>query len=290
MGSIWLPNAKDIAVATGFPVVEMSGWQTRSNSHGGFDQLQGITVHHTASGKSSDGAGDASYIATGSDSAPISNYYISRNGTIYVIAAGSCNHGGKGGPYSTPLGTIPQDKVNFRAISIEIGNTGTGEVWPNDQINSSAQLCAKLMNAFGWTNANVVFAHKEWCGPGTSTPGRKIDPFGPWASGKDWGLQQGTIDVFRNVVEDCITDALLPDDEDDDMARAFVRHGAPGSPNWNAFICFSGGKFWIPTMDALARVQSDFGYEPLAVDKTYMEATGPVIGPNPTNNSWGVVE
>jgi hypothetical protein len=284
--SIFISNLADLARWTGYPVVEQGGWATRSNSHGGFDALKGITVHHTASGKSSDGAGDASYITSGSDSAPISNVYISRNGTIYVCAAGSCNHGGKGGPYNTPLGTIAQDKVNFNTVSIEIGNPGTGaEAYPEAQIDSTAKFCAEVMKNFGWTDPLVVFAHKEWCGPGTSTPGRKIDPFGPWESGQDWAGYQDRIDTFRTRVGSLLVSAPMPTPGDDSV-RVLVKNG--DANNWgNAFIVFDGGKFWLPTNAALEEATKDFGYAPIDVNNTYMEKTGPVVGENPTGDLWG---
>jgi len=280
-GTIYVTKAAEIARRTGFPVVEQADWPTRSNSNKGFNSLKGITVHHTASGKGSDGVSDASYITFGSNTAPISNFYISRDGTIYVCAAGSCNHGGRGGPYLTPVGTIVQDRVNFEAISIEIANPGTGtEKYPTKQIESSAKLCAELMKEYKWTDANVVFAHKEWCGPGTTTPGRKIDPFGVWEDNNDWGAYQGRIDRFRSKVASYLTTYVpLPEDG----MRNFVLHGN------NAWVVFNGGKYWIPTNEAWSQCVKDFGYDPIPVDRVYMEKTGPVVGENPTNDIWGRV-
>ena len=284
MGTIFVTNLADLARATGYPVVEQVGWKTRANRSGGFSSLKGVIVHHTASGPGSDGKGDAAYITLNSSTAPISNLYISRNGTIYVCAAGSCNHGGKGGPLTTPLGTIAAGRVNFEAVSIEIANLGTGaERYPEAQIDASAKICAELMKNYGWTNKDVVFAHKEWCGPGTTTPGRKIDPFGDWANGLDWGSQQGRIDAFRSRVDSLLIKAPTPDGEG---LRVLIKNG--DANNWgNAFIVFDGGKFWLPTNEAVDESTKDFGYPPIDVNNTYMEKTGPVVGENPTFDKWG---
>lgn len=283
---VYRTDLADIARRVTPNVTEMNSWKTRSNSHGGFDTIRGITVHHTASSKKSDGQSDANYITLNADNAPISNFYIDRTGRIWVCAAGSCNHGGKGGPYTTSLGTIPQDKVNFQAISIEIANEGTGESYPRVQIENTARLCAEILKQSQRFYLDAIFAHKEWCGPGTSTPGRKIDPFGPWQGGGDWGPQQGRIDTFRSYVSHYLATPSLPDDEDDEMSRSLVRHGDIDTDRWNAYIVFSGGKFWLPTNEAIAKATEDFGYAPIPVDDVFMDTTGPVVGENP-GDAWG---
>jgi hypothetical protein len=88
-----------------------------------------------------------------------------------------------------------------------MGNDGIGEVWPWRQIMASLTVDALLAKAFGWS-VDRFFGHKEYCGPGTSTPGRKIDPFGPWenhpegfwANGSSWNGQQSNINGYRELI------------------------------------------------------------------------------------------
>jgi hypothetical protein len=81
---------------------------------------------------------------------------------------------------------------------------------------------AALCRRFGW-DTGAITAHKEWCGPGTICPGRKVDPFGPIEDGANWGPIQGRIDDFRGRVfkrligATTLTTENPPTEENDDM-------------------------------------------------------------------------
>ena len=100
------------AKATGFPVVEMSGWRGRCRCHSGsheravgytgrrFGPWHGITIHQTA-GPRLTGQRAVEYVrniligGNGHVPGPLSQYGIGGDGTIYMIAAGRSNHIGR---------------------------------------------------------------------------------------------------------------------------------------------------------------------------------------------------
>ena len=178
MGSIWLSDLP--AKLSGVPNVSFySGWQTRSRSSGGYDALLGIAVHHTASQTST--ANDCYYQWVTCSDGPVGAIYIGRAGEIVVGASGATNCVGKGGPWNLSRGTVPLDKGNQNTISIEAGNNGVGEPWPEAQQNAYIALVRALCSGYGFASSDVI-SHYEWCLP--SCPGRKIDPAGPsrWGS------------------------------------------------------------------------------------------------------------
>lgn len=179
-GPIWLTAMADILRRVGLNVIEYDGWQTRARSSGGYnDWPLCVMWHHTASNPSSDGRNDAQYIATGSPDSPLSNLYIQRDGTVWVIAAGATNTNGKGGPLSFSRGTVPQDGMNARALGVEMANNGVGEGWPQAQVDAMF-LVNDVLNLWFGNQPEDLAPHSLWA------PGRKIDPAtanavqGPW--------------------------------------------------------------------------------------------------------------
>jgi hypothetical protein len=95
--------------AAGIPFVEVGyqpadptgapDWRSRGRpaSTGPFNPT-GVLCHHTASPAGTSDHTDISVILAGNGDAPgpISQIYIGRTGTVYLIAAGRANHGGKG--------------------------------------------------------------------------------------------------------------------------------------------------------------------------------------------------
>lgn len=192
-------------------VVPVHGHETRSRASGGFDSLNGVLKHHTASGPSWDWERDIQYLAFTNQYAPspISNLYTGREGKVAIIADGASNHGGLGGAYK-PGGPIyvEVNRANQTLIGNEMGNNGIGEQWPWKQIMASITTDALICLAERWGSGRV-FAHKEYCGPGTTQAGRKIDPFGPWENhpqrfwpdGSSWGPGQGDISAYRTLID-----------------------------------------------------------------------------------------
>jgi hypothetical protein len=192
-GAIWLTDMADILRLVGLNVIELDGWQTRARSSGGFaDWPLCVMWHHTASGISSDGWPDASYIANGDENSPISNLYIDRSGTVFVIAAGATNTNGKGKAITFSRGTVPADGMNTRALGIECGNNGVGENWPEAQINALFRTSIVMSLWFG-NRVDDISSHNFYA------PDRKIDPAtdnvsGEWIplivnSSRSWDVQ-----------------------------------------------------------------------------------------------------
>jgi hypothetical protein len=152
----------DAARATGYPVVEVAGWQTRGSSS--FDP-RGVVCHHTAGAATGD-MPSLNLIVNGRSDlpGPLSQFGLGRSGTIYVVAAGRANHAGAGG-WKGLVG-------NSSVFGIEAEHTGArGVPWPTAQLDAYERLIAQLCKRGGF-DPSMVCAHREWA------PSRKIDPTG----------------------------------------------------------------------------------------------------------------
>lgn len=81
---------------------------------------------------------------------PLSQFWLKRDGTIYVIAAGRCWHNA---PSTSAYHT------NSNSIGIEAENNGR-EPWPDIQLRAFKALCAELCKEYKLT-ASRVKGHKE---------------------------------------------------------------------------------------------------------------------------------
>lgn len=126
-----------------------------------------IIVHHDASSKSSGNNGALSVIINGRAGipGPLSQFQLSRDGTVHLITVGRANHAGTGGGYG-----IPKNQGNTYAWGIEAANNGINEAWSKEQLEAYYILCAALLDYMGTSDVNRVIAHKEYAG------GRKSDP------------------------------------------------------------------------------------------------------------------
>lgn len=139
---------------------EVSGWESRG--HGAMQSIESIMCHHTAGPKTGDRP-SLNVVAYGRAglSGPLSQLFLSRDGTVYLVAAGISYHAGK---VSNGIYT------NSHSIGIEAEATGVSS-WPDDQVEAYAKLCKALIKEFGLSTSRVV-GHKEAASP----KGRKIDP------------------------------------------------------------------------------------------------------------------
>lgn len=214
MGARYLLDLADVCRRTGHPVIEVDGWENNARGSGGYDSgyPNHIIVHHTASNASSDGWQDVNYMAYGHPDSPVGNLYLSRDGTVYVMAAGAANTNGTG---QDPCGLVPDDSMNSRSLAIEAANNGVGEPWPAVQQDCYRKLCKVLMEAY-FINIGQLHAHFEWA------PSRKIDPAGQ----SDYATGSGMwdMDKFRADVLNGTTPPPAPDPEEDDMG-ALIKIG-----------------------------------------------------------------
>lgn len=165
----YLVEMAEVLRDAGLDVVEVDGWETRARGSGGYDGSAPWAVlwHHTASQTSAEN--DVGYICYGCPDAPVSNLYLARDGIVWVCAAGATNTNGTGGPFSVSRGTVPQDRMNEYAVSIEAANNGVGEPWPAVQIDAYFATSLALTDWLGLEPTDIS-THYSW------TPGRKIDP------------------------------------------------------------------------------------------------------------------
>jgi hypothetical protein len=186
MGARFLTDLAEVCRLTGYPVIEVEGWQTRARGSGGYDQGRPnhVMAHHSASPPSSDGRQDMEYCTYYADNAPLCNLYLSRVPEIWVCAAGATNTNGSG---IDPCGILPPDTMNASAIGIEAANTGVGEPWGSAQQDCYVQLVSELCIGYGIGTAQI-HAHFEYA------PSRKIDPAGE--SRYATGAAMWDMDVF----------------------------------------------------------------------------------------------
>lgn len=180
--SIYVPWLADAARLTGYPVVEVAGWQGRG--HGGFRVVEGVVLHHTA-----DGPGEYPSLRVVRDGradlvGPLCNYGLGRSGTIYVVAAGVAWHAGA----SRWVGFTD---LNDEFLGIEAESAGTRDDWTAEQHDAYPRLVAAALY-YMRRGADRAAGHKEVCLPA----GRKIDP-------AFWNLAQ-----HRDIVAAMLADPL----------------------------------------------------------------------------------
>jgi N-acetyl-anhydromuramyl-L-alanine amidase AmpD len=163
-----LTNLASIARAAGLKVIEVDGWKTRQTPDG-YKQIAVDTIvcHHTANGGAPGNAPSLDVVTHGRAGlpGPLSHFVLAKDGTVYVVAAGHCNHAGV---------SLKTTYENGYSIGIEAeadGEPGHPGDWPAVQITAYRRLCAALVDAFDLSVADVR-GHKETCSP----RGRKSDP------------------------------------------------------------------------------------------------------------------
>jgi len=267
------------------------GWETRARSSGGFaNPPLGITWHHTAS--STTPLNDLNYMIHNSDDAPIGNLLLDRDGVVWPIAAGAANTQGKGGPLSFSRGTVPLDSGNSQLFGMEVANGGTGEVWPQVQIDAYFAASNALNQLFGNLPTDIC-SHMEWA------PTRKIDPAtaaavqGPWVPGSVTSSGTWDGEDIRHECQRRSTPAIPPQPipvpipaGDIDMIR--VDYGIPGTDDWWARMLIGGvGLTWVQGhandgLDALVPAHIQVRDDQHMTD---LMATFKCVGPYPS--TWG---
>ena len=130
MGARYLTDLAEVCRLTGYPVIELDGWESRARGSGGYGtgKPDHVMCHHTASPPSADGWGDANYCTFADDDAPLANIVLSRVPELFICAAGATNTNGSGDcPHLAP------DTMNSSAVGVEACNDGLGEAWPEGQ-------------------------------------------------------------------------------------------------------------------------------------------------------------
>lgn len=156
----WLP---DVLLGAGLKVAEVDGWRDRGRSS--MSDVKGVICHFT-NGASRGNMPSLNVLIRGRTDlpGPLAQLGLGRDGTYYVVAAGRCNHAGRGAWQGIEAG-------NSHFIGIEAENTGKGEPWPDVQMNAYMHGVAAILRHVGAPEI-MCCGHKEWALP----QGRKDDP------------------------------------------------------------------------------------------------------------------
>ena len=149
----------------GMKVASVNGWENRGN--GDVSKTVGVICHHTAGPRNGNMPSLNTILKGRPDlSGPLAQLGLGRDGTYYVIAAGRCNHAGKGIWQGVTTG-------NSSFIGIEAENTGLSDdtPWPDVQMDAYRRGVAAILKHIGRT-ADFCAGHKEYALPA----GRKNDP------------------------------------------------------------------------------------------------------------------
>jgi peptidoglycan hydrolase-like protein with peptidoglycan-binding domain len=159
----WLPKVlKD----GGLKVALTDGWESRGQGDVGL--IVGVICHHTATPGTKANMPTLNTLIQGRSDlpGPLAQLGLGRDGTYYVVAAGRCNHAGKGSWKDVTTG-------NSSFIGIEAENTGLADdnPWPEVQMDAYHRGVAAILAHIGKT-ADFCAGHKEFALPA----GRKSDP------------------------------------------------------------------------------------------------------------------
>lgn len=241
MGGLWLHQLPDVIADAGLVVSTWQGWETRSRSSGGYDDVFAIGTHHDAGATGTPLDQRCRYAWESASDRPIGALWLHTDGQVVVGAAGATNTQGKGGPRQCSRGTIPLDQGNRYMLSIEASNNGVGEPWPTVMQDAYVALCHALMAEFDLSPGDVV-AHFEWTN-------RKIDPAGNSryaTGGASWNMDafRGDVWLYNPAPTPTPPDPQPTPMGDDDMIRA--DYGVPGTDDWWARMLIGGvGITWV---------------------------------------------
>lgn len=159
----------------GLKVAEVPGWQNRGRPEP-IGVIKGVMCHHTAGPKKGN-MPSLNVLTNGRLDlpGPLAQLALGRDGTYYIIAAGRCNHAGKGVWKGETNG-------NSSFIGIEAENTGgfknppgpqdpPFDPWPPEQLIAYHRGVAAILSHIG-ASEEMCCGHKEYALP----KGRKPDP------------------------------------------------------------------------------------------------------------------
>lgn len=156
-----LTDLADVLRAAGLNVAEAPGWKTRGKAWAA--KPKGFLAHHTAGGTNVPAT--VSLVNNGRSDlpGPLSQFVLTKDGTVHVCAAGRANHAGAGEWRGITSG-------NASMLGCEAMNRGDNvDPWTPEQMRAYALLAATCAKHYGF-GVEMVAGHKEYA------PRRKIDP------------------------------------------------------------------------------------------------------------------
>lgn len=164
----WLPR---VLLDAGLRVAEQPGWQNRGRGEMG--TVRGVICHHTA-GPPDGNMPSLRTVTNGRRDlpGPLAQLCLGRDGTYFVVAAGRCNHAGRGNWQGFTAGN-----ANF--IGIEAENTGrtsgpNADPWPEVQMDAYRRGVAAVLKKIR-ANAIMGCGHKEYALPQSRKPDPTFD-------------------------------------------------------------------------------------------------------------------
>ena len=176
----------------GLTVVEIDGWRNRAFAGQDMKAIRGVIWHHTATPRSNFVNADLPTLGTclngnSGTPGPLCQIMLGRSGTVYVLAAGVCNHAGFGAAAG-----IPVDTGNHYFIGIEMESSGIAPAdWTADQIRVAPYLGAALELEYLQgqpEEMRIQLGHKEYAANRIPNLSGKIDPYN-WPGDMD-GLRE----------------------------------------------------------------------------------------------------
>jgi len=203
----WLPK---VLFEAGLKVAEQPGWQNRGR--GDVGSIKGVMCHHTA-GAPSGNMPSLRIVTEGRPGlpGPLAQLCLGRDGTFFVVAAGRCNHAGRGNWQGFTAGN-----TNF--IGIEAENTGfvsgpKADPWPEVQMDAYRRGVAAILKKIR-ANPIMCCGHKEYALPQSRKPDPTFDM-------RDFRMQVAAI-VGGIAPQPSIVPAV------DGTGRPTLRRGATG--------------------------------------------------------------
>jgi len=245
---IWLP---EVLKNAGLKVAPVEGWENRGS--GDVGKIVGVLCHHTAGPRNGIMPTLKTLINGRSDlPGPLAQLGLGRDGTYFIIAAGKCNHAGKGSWQGVTTG-------NSSFIGIEAENTGLSNdfPWPEVQMDAYRRGVAAILKHLN-RGAEFCAGHKEYALP----KGRKSDP--------NFDMKEFRLSVDA-ILKGTAPDPILiqpvePSDEPGAPAgRPTLRRGATGElvKQMQAKVgVVADGKFGAKTEAAVRDFQRDQGLVP----------------------------
>lgn len=170
----------------GLTVVEIDGWKNRAFNGQDLREIRGVLWHHTATPRSNFNNSDVPTLGTclngnHATPGPLCQIMLGRSGTVYILAAGLCNHAGWG-----VAAGMPVDTGNQHLIGIEMESSGIAPFdWTADQIRVAPYLGAALELSYLMNKdpeMRIQLGHQEYTAARNPNLGGKIDPAG-WPGG-----------------------------------------------------------------------------------------------------------
>jgi N-acetyl-anhydromuramyl-L-alanine amidase AmpD len=240
----WLPQ---VLLDAGLKVAEQPGWRTRGR--GDVGPIKGVICHHTA-GPLAGNMPSLGIVTNGRPGlpGPLAQLCLGRDGTFFVVAAGRCNHAGRGNWQG-----FTQGNTNF--IGIEAENTGllTGpkaDPWPTVQMDAYRRGVAAILKKIR-ADAIRCCGHKEYALP----QGRKSDP--------TFDMNEFRMQVAAIVAGSAPSPSVIP--ASDDGGRPTLRRGHTGdvvSALQTSLGITVTGAFDGATEAAVRQFQRDHGLVP----------------------------